>query len=415
MSFAKFAQAVLLLVVGLALIIAARPAQAQTETVLYAFCSAPGCTDGDYPDSRLTSDRAGNFYGTTGGGGAFGYGTVFELSPNGGGGWNESVLYSFTGGADGAYPWRFSNVIFDGVGNLYGTTAYGGANGLGVAFELSPVGTSWKETILHGFVGGTGDGSYPSGDLVIDLAGNVYGTTVAGGSAGGGIVFELSRSGGDWNEQVIYTSGLDNYGYNISGVGMAAGLTMDSVGNIYGANGDSVFELSPNGNGGWTPAVLHTFTGPVTQNALDSGAVGTPTLDQAGNVYGTTIVGGPWGIVYKLSPEKKGKWKEKAIHAFNGEERDGVSSAGTLLINADGDIYGVSFIIGGKDNVGDVFELIPQAGTGKYEHQTLWSFGGPGDGWLPSGGLIQDSAGNLYGTTTGGGSNYGGIVFEMTP
>ncbi len=401
------------------LLIAARPAQAQSETVLYNFCSAVNCTDGSGPDSRLIRDGAGNFYGTTRWGGVFGFGSVFELSPNGSNGWNETVLYSFSGGQngpDGAYPWRFSNLIFDSKENLYGTTAYGGVYGLGVVFELSLVGTTWKETILHNFAGGTSDGSYPSGDLTMDLAGNVYGTTPIGGSAGGGIVFELSPSNTGWTEQVIYSSGLDNYGYNITGVGMAAGLSMDGAGNIYGANGDSVIELSPNAQGGWNLAVLHTFTAPVDQNALDLGDVGTPVLDQAGNIYGTTIVGGPWGVVYKLSPGKKGKWKAQTIHAFNGEDRDGVSSAGTLLIDAKENIYGVSYIIGGKSNIGDLFELIPQTGVVRYAPQILWSFGVQlADGWLPSSGLIADSAGNLYGTTSGGGSNYGGIVFEITP
>jgi uncharacterized repeat protein (TIGR03803 family) len=417
MSPAKVRQAFLLLWMGLALAFAACAAQAQTETVLYNFCSSPGCPDGLAPDSRLTSDEAVNFYGMTANGG-LGYGTVFELSPNGRGGWNETVLYSFSGGQngpDGDYPGYYSDVIFDSSGNLYGTTLYGGAEGLGMVFELSRAGTSWTETVLHSFTGGTGDGAYPSGDLAIDVAGNVYGTTSSGGSAGGGIVFELSPSGGVWNEQVIYDSALDKYGYDIPGVGMAPGLAMDTAGNLYGANGDSVIELSPNGNGGWNSAMLHTFTGAPDDNALE-GYIGTPVLDQAGNIYGTTIVGGPWGITYKLSPEKKGKWKEKVIAAFNGifKNNDGVSPGGALVISADGNIYGVSDS-GGQYGTGVMFELIPPAGTGKYEHKTLWIFGGPGDGWLPRGGLIQDSAGNLYGTTIGGGSNDGGIVFEITP
>src|SRR5208283_5342872 len=139
------------------LLIPSHPAQAQTETVLYNFT---GHNDGGTPQSRLTPDGAGNLYGTTYSGGTSGVGTVFELSPNGSGGWNETVLYSFSGGMDGSHP-SLSYVIFDKLGNLYGTASNGGgANGYGVVFELSPVGTSWTETVLYSFVGGT-DGAVP--------------------------------------------------------------------------------------------------------------------------------------------------------------------------------------------------------------------------------------------------------------
>lgn len=418
-AVASFCAALSRTVLSLLLLIAFRSAAAQTETVVYNFCSEANCADGSGPDSRLVPDSNGNLYGTTRFGGAFGYGTVFELSPRKSGGWKETVLYSFGGGQngpDGAYPWRFSNLVFDRLGNLYGTTAYGGANGLGTVFDLSREGHNWKETILHSFAGGTADGSYPLGDVAVDLAGNVYGTATADGPDGGGIIFDLSPSSSGWTEQVIYSNGLDNYGYNIYGVGIAAGVTMDSAGNIYGANADSVFELSPNGKGDWDATVLHTFAFSVSQGALDQGEVGTPVLAQDGNIYGTTIMGGPWGIVYKLSPEKNGKWRARAIHAFNGQQgHDGVASAGTLLVGGNGNIYGVSYGIGGQENAGDIFELTPRVGGVSYEAKLLWSFDGPPDGWLPTSGLMQDAAGNLYGTTALGGSNYGGIVFEISP
>jgi uncharacterized repeat protein (TIGR03803 family) len=148
MSFAKFRQTVAARALALAalsalLLMAARPAHAQTEAVLYTFTGS----DGDEPYSNLTPDGKGNFYGTTAFGGDFGPGAVFELSPNGSGGWNETVLYSFTGGADGALP--YSKVILDSAGNLYGTALHGGAYGVGAVFELSPVGTSWTETVLY--------------------------------------------------------------------------------------------------------------------------------------------------------------------------------------------------------------------------------------------------------------------------
>jgi uncharacterized repeat protein (TIGR03803 family) len=165
----------LILAIFSALLFAPRPAQGQTDTVLYSF---PGGSDGANPRSRLTFDSSGHLYGTTFQGGAYGYGTVFELSPNGSGGWNETVLYSFCseGGkncTDGEYP--YSYVLFDSAGNLYGTASEGGANGSGVVFELSPVGKSWTETVLHSF--SSGDGSDPSSGLIMDKAGHLYGTT----------------------------------------------------------------------------------------------------------------------------------------------------------------------------------------------------------------------------------------------
>jgi uncharacterized repeat protein (TIGR03803 family) len=202
---------------------AVRLAQAQTETVLYNF---KGRSDGFTPQSRLTSDGAGNLYGTTSFGG-LGFGTVFELSPNGGGGWNESVLYSFTGGTDGVNPYM-SYVLFDSAGNPYGTAYEAGSYGYGVIFELSHTGTSWTEAVLYSFAGGTNDAN-PLNGLIMDPAGNLYGRTYGGGS---GAIFELSKSGAGWTKQVIYT---DAPGY--------AGLTMDTAGNIFGVTTDVAFEL----------------------------------------------------------------------------------------------------------------------------------------------------------------------------
>ena len=165
--------ALTLAVLSALLLIGARPAQAQTETVLYNFAGSP---DGSYPDVRPTAHN-GNLYGTTFLGGLGGNGTVFELSPIGSGGWNETVIYTFTGGVDGANP-SYSNLIFDSQGNLYGTASFGGANGLGVVFELSPAGTSWTETVVHAFAGI--DGAYPINGLIMDTAGNLFGRTWQG-------------------------------------------------------------------------------------------------------------------------------------------------------------------------------------------------------------------------------------------
>jgi len=316
------------------IVMAGRPAQAQTETVLYNFT---GGSDGYDIASSLTPDGAGNFYGTAVAGGLgegySGYGTVFELSPNGNGSWTETTLYSFCSApncTDGAYP-DFSHLIFDAAGNLYGTAYSGGANGYGVVFELSPVGTSWTETVLYSFAGGA-DGEHPFSGLIMDGAGNLYGIAYYDPD---GTVFELSPSGSGWTEQVIYSyNSCCNQGFG--------GLTMDAAGNIFGAEGSTAFELSPSGNGGWTATVIHTFAGAPKDGDV---AQYMPVLDQAGNLYGTTAEGGTknCGTVYKLSPEKKGKWKEKILYSFKGtydeSGKDGNVPAGIVLDSA-GNIYG---------------------------------------------------------------------------
>jgi uncharacterized repeat protein (TIGR03803 family) len=367
---------------------AVRSVQAQTETVLYNFTNG---SDGGSPGSRLTSDGKGNFYGTTYKGG-LGFGTVFELSPDGIGGWNESVLYSFTGAADGGNPFD-SYVTFDSAGNLYGTAYYGGADGHGVVFELSPQGASWSETVLYSFT--SGSNSNPVDGLIFDPKGNIYGTThQTGGTAG--YVFELSLAGHNWTEQVIYTAASGSY----------AGLAMDVSGNIFGTTSSTVFELSPNG-GGWNSAVLHTFDGGKDGSNPD----GTPVLDQAGNLYGTTDDGceTSCGTLYKLTLGKKG-WTEKILHHFTGHKKDGVNPE-TIVFDTAGNIYG-STVEGGKAGVGTVFELVAPVGKGAYEERVLWSFNET-DGSEP--GPVILVGGNLYGAAALGGSTGGGVVYEVTP
>jgi uncharacterized repeat protein (TIGR03803 family) len=380
-----------------ALLIAVRPTEAQTETVLYNFCSQQNCSDGAAPSSRLTADGAGNLYGSTQYGG-LGYGTVFELSPNGNGGWNETVLYSFTGGSDGAYP--LSYVIFDSGGNLYGTAIDGGTNGYGAVFELSPSGTSWTETVLYSFCSqpSCADGANPLNGLIMDAAGNLYGTT--NGSVAEGTVFELSLSHGTWREQVIYSVGVDNI----------PGLAMDAAGNIYGTSTSALFELSPNGHGGWTSTVLHTFAGSPKDGSFPEGA---PALDQAGNIYGATYSGGVKnnGTVYEVKHGKK-QWKEKVLHSLKGGKRDGANPYSGVVLDAAGNTYGTT-PAGGKSNAGTVYELVAPVGKGRYTEKLLWNFSGP-DGYSPFDSLILDNAGNLYGVA-GGGSTGAGVVFEVTP
>lgn len=285
------------------LLMATRPAQAQTESVLYNF---PVSYDNPYAQPLLAPDGAGNLFGV-GGGGSMGFGFVFELSPSGSGGWNETTLYNFCSApncADGAAPNNY--VSFDNLGNLYGTTIYGGANQTGVMFELSPVGSGWTETVLYSF----GDVvTEPNSGLVSDPEGNFYGTCCFGEA-----VFELSPVGDGWTGQIIY---------NISPVSPSwAAVTMDTAGNIFGVTESTVFELPPNGDSGWNSAVIHTFAGEPKDG---SGAFGTPVLDKDGNVYGTTYSGGTdnLGTVYKLSPITSGKKREHGKRRFSTPLRVG--------------------------------------------------------------------------------------------
>jgi uncharacterized repeat protein (TIGR03803 family) len=224
----------------------------------------------------------------------------------------------------------------------------------------------------------------------------------------------VSPSAGGWSARKIFTAGLGVHDF------MTADLTMDAAGNIFGASTARVFELSPNGTGGWKSKVIHKFTGGPTDG---DGANGTLVFDKAGNLYGTTQVGGSGenGTVYKLSPAKRGKWTEKILYFFEGGSRGANPSAGVVL-DAAGNIYGTTG--GGGSIYGSVFELVAGVSTGSYEEKVLWSFNGT-DGANPSpyGSLSLDSAGNLYGTTVEGGSTEGvcggtdgcGVVFKVTP
>jgi uncharacterized repeat protein (TIGR03803 family) len=281
-----------------------------TETDLYHFA---GGTDGAYPAyGSVTFDAAGNLYGTTSAGGAYGNGTVYKLTHSQGG-WTESVLYSFAGGSDGSEP--YGSVIFDEAGNLYGTTSEGGGSGcyhgLGVApplpnlyvgcgtvFQLTPSGSGWRETILYTFRSGT-DGAYPYGGLVEDGAGNLYGSTTAGsGGSGSGTVFELSPSGGGWAFTTL--SGLPG-----GSPGPLNSLTLDAGGNLYGTayhgggGPGSVFELQ-RGSGGWTYVDLHYFNGEPDGES----PIGSPLVDSNGNVFGTasTDGGDGSGTVWEITP-----------------------------------------------------------------------------------------------------------------
>lgn len=271
------------------------------ETVLYRFQDG---NDASNPVSRVTFDKSGNLYGTTDSGGTYGHGTVYELQHSTGG-WSESILYSFGPGPNGINP--KAEVIFDGAGNLYGTAPQGGQGcsglGCGVVYELSPSGSGWTETVLYSFTGGI-DGGGPYGGLIFDPAGNLYGTTVYGGSNNpGGTVFELTHSNGAWTLTTLYSL----YGNQ----GSVATLAMDGMGNLYGtATGDpfgsgSVFKLTKSGSS-WMFGELHVFGG--TDGSSPDGPV---VFDAAGKMYGTAYDGGTYvcfaggggcGVVWKITP-----------------------------------------------------------------------------------------------------------------
>jgi uncharacterized repeat protein (TIGR03803 family) len=387
-------------------------AQARTFTVLYSFTGSP---DGGNP-AGLTLGMAGTVYGATIAGGApgcyigAGYGTVFDLTLTPGS-WSESVLYTFTGGADGDSP--SSSVLLDAGGNLYGTAEGGGSEvcslGCGVAFELSPGSGGWTQTVLYSFQGGTG-GSHPSAALVFDKHGHLYSTLANGGTYGSGSVYELTNGAGGWKEKILHS---------FNGGEPAGAVILDAAGNLYGtttssdSGGGTVFELL---HGSWKARILHKFTG-LDGSTPEAGLV----FDKAGNLYGTTEGGGKYskGVVFKLAPGAKGKWKETVLHTFKGGS-DGNNPLTTPVLDKAGNLYGTAPYGGSACNCGTVFKLTPGKG-GRWKETVLHRFTGGSDGSVPDTGLIIDAAGNLYGTTFFGGNtgcyNNGGcgVVFEITP
>jgi uncharacterized repeat protein (TIGR03803 family) len=287
----------------------------------------------------------------------------------------ETVLYGFnSSGAGGDYP---AGVVVDKAGNLYGTTVYGGSGscpqldgGCGTVFELSPNGKGgWTKKTLHNFAKNGKDGFFPTAGLVFDKAGNLYGTTQQGGT--------------------------HHYG--------------------------TVYELTPQANGNWTEKILHNFSYNGTDGIVPNGGL---VFDGAGNLYGMTFEGGliscsPFflgcGTVFELSPAAEGRWTETILHNFSNDGTDGYAPCcGALILDRAGNLYGVTGG-GGTDNYGAAFELTPAAG-GNWTETVLHSFSfGTGDGYFPQGSLTLDGQGNLYGTTVYGGVYSHGTVFELTP
>jgi uncharacterized repeat protein (TIGR03803 family) len=325
------------------------PAAAQTESVLYSF---QGGEDGAQPVAGLI-DKAGNLFGTTGFGGAAGAGTVLQLTPaaSPGGSWTETVLYSFQGGTDGSFP--FSVLVSDPAGNLYGTTLAGGSVCAicGTVFKLSKRGGTWTETVLHSF--GFTDGANPFGKLLLDDDGNLYGTTNSGGDYSAGTVYELSppnRPRGAWTEKVLYsfTGGSD-------GAQPLSDVIRDAAGRLYGTTSAGglgfgvVFELRP-GHKGWTESAIYSFTG-ANDGAVPYDGV---AFDGRGSLIGVASIGGDpscagggCGTVYRLTPPARpgGSWAENTLYAFTGG-LDGAQPLAKPIVDGKGKLFGTASMDG---------------------------------------------------------------------
>ena len=323
----------------------------------------------------------------------------------------ESVLYSFCahpGCSDGSYP--EAGVILDKAGNLYGTTNAGGS-GAGTVFTFTA--SSGELSTIYAFTGGE-DGLGPN-SLAFDKKGNLYGTTEYGGGAGGcsnggcGTIFELSLVSGTWTKNVLY-----RFAGGTDGSIPQAGVILDPHGNLYGTTWQggtggfgTVFELE-HSESGWTEILLHTFSGN-DGSAPISGLI----RDRSGNLYGTTSQGGSAnvGTAFRLSHNKEG-WKETVLHSFTGSDGDGaVPYAGSLALDSAGNLYGTTSA-GGSVNSGTVFELIRPKSRAVTE-SILYSFPGGSSGSAPYTGVIIDTAGNRYETTSIGGKRGDGTVFYL--
>jgi uncharacterized repeat protein (TIGR03803 family) len=394
------------------LLVTAGTARAQTLRVLHTFTGKP---DGSLPYAGLIRDGAGNLYGTTYRGGVNGCGMVFELAHSGSG-WIERSLYSFGCESDGAFP--YAPVVIGPDGSLYGTTEYGGGdNDDGIVFKISPPPhfcrsfvCPWIETILYRFTGGS-DGGQPVSPVIFDNAGNVYGTAQRGGSANQGVVFKLTRTGSSWTESVPYS-----FAGPPDGGGPTGGLVFDAAGNLYGTTyyGGNIglgtaFQLSPSGSG-WTEIILQNFGSSSNGNYPYSGLI----IDDSGNLYGTTEFGPIGdGTVFELAPSG-GQWTFTTIYNLMSGFAAVAGPVGPLVRDASGNLYGTT-VNGGiicEYGCGTVFELSPVSGGWTYN--LLYEFMGGSDGSGPDDGLVRDAEGNLYGTASGvfGGNS---TVFELTP
>jgi len=382
------------------------------ETVLHSFGSAG---DGEYPNGGLVF-VSGSLYGTTVGGGSFKGGTVFELSPGSGGGWIETILYNFCqsqGCPDGVGP--EAGLIADSAGNLYGTTVGGGAYDGGTVFELSPErGGNWSQSIIWS-LGEAGDGSGPSERLTFDTAGNLYGVA-GGGPLGGGVVFKLSSGSSGWTESVLYSFCQTGGRKCTDGAAPGGGVSFDKVGNIYGTtsaggfyNDGVLYELTPPTQGGvWGENVLYTFLPESGVNPLSK-----VNFDSSGNAYVTASGGkgsATCGSVMRFTPQAGGGGTKTSVLFGLGDIACGPRS-GVFIDPKNGTIYG-SATSGGSEGGGSIYKIVGHTLSQVYGFCSLANCA---DGELPDGSLTADRDGNLYSNTNRGGEYGFGVVFELTP
>lgn len=383
-------------------------APAQTAAVIYHFTGSGGL----YPNGNLIFDAAGNLYGTTIEGGSCGVsskgcGVAYELSPSTGG-WAETVLHTFGGGAYGYGP--NGGLVFDSKGNLYGTTGSGGAYGFGTVFELTPTQSGWAEQVLYSFTGTT-DGGYPQTGVVLDSFGNIYGESFFGGANNEGLLYQLEKSSNStWTYNVLLSFDA------MTGTGFSQ-LSIDANGNLYGTASKGqyahnrqkgiVFEVSPVGEGTWTANVIYEF---YQINTTGTEPVSGVAVDKSGNLYGMTAgvvadFGGP--LVYEVMEPSSSE--NILMYIPYGRNPSGPKNAPSGPVNVDalGNVYGVfvdqAMAIYGSKDAGTVFRVGP-SGTASYVFPLAFSR------VYPQGGLAVDAQGNAFGTTTGS----SGEVFEIT-
>jgi uncharacterized repeat protein (TIGR03803 family) len=404
---------------------------AQTESVIYSFT---GGGDGYSPQSSLIFDGAGNLYGTTTFGATnncpdfgAGCGVVFELSPNGIGGWTRGVIHTFTGGAGGGEP--YAGLTLDATGNLYGTATVGGTStnctgGCGVVFKLTSNGSGgWSYGVIHSF--DSSRGANPRAGVVFDISGNLYGVTYEGGSAGYGVAYKLSPTGGGgWGETVLhnFTIGADGGWPNSLLIDGSSGILYGTTylggkhGNCSSSGCGVVFQIAP-GNGGFH--LIYSF-----QGLFDGGNPSGLAEDGSKNLYVASSYGGDLkcynfgcGTVVELSPSGTG-WTKSMIHIF-GRGSDGKFPQAGPTLDGSGNIYGTT-ANGGAGGAGVLFEL-SLAGS-VWNESILYSFDNGTGGGYPFSGVVLDGLGNIYGQTNSGGipgdcSDFlgCGVVYEVTP
>lgn len=409
--------------------------EAQTFKVIHNFGSPVQgpVPEGESPYSGLVFDAAGNLYGTTQHGGfvtceEHGCGTIFQLTPNGDGTWNENVLTGFqTQNGFGGYP--DAPVVFDRLGNLY--SAYSCTfdclrNEGGGALELIHVSqNNWTNVNVVSYFSGPFGAACEDGicTLAFDSSGRLFLSSQQGAFTNrlyGGVVELGHRPASGWYSLVLY-----GFSGGSDGGNPTLGLVFDASGRIYGTttagglnNMGVLYKLTPNpGGSGWRESVLHTFQGGGSDGAYPAAGV---IFDSAGNMYGATLAGGTaaLGTIYKMTPNPDGTWSETVLYSFQGGS-DALRPNSVLSFDPAGNLYGTA--AGGAFNQGAVFKLVPNGNN--WTESVVYSFTGGTDGYDPNGGVTIDAHGNLYGTTSSGGGHphcpdepfCGGVVYQITP